>query len=459
MLQLRVIFAVSIAVNRCVLYPESLRIRKHMNRRTLFALLASLVLASSAMASGGGGGGVDPAAILKESLGKPVTQELINAVAGNSKGTIADFWLMVIFATVAIGFSFVCSIAEAVVLSVSPSYIASLKTSGKPSGERIRKVKENIDRTLAGILTLNTIAHTVGSGGAGAYAAKYYGQASVGIAMTVLTLLILFLSEIIPKTIGATYWRALAPMTAWFVQGLTWCLYPLIWVSEILTKMLTGGKRLHGMTREEFTALADIGAEGGQLDIKESRIVKNLMKFPELCAKDIMTPRTVVFTLQQDQSVAEVMEKVRETSFSRIPIFGEYKDEVMGYVLKNDVLLKERTKDGSAYLRDLKKDIRAVNQDTPLSDVLEELLDNRAHIMIVVDMHGGLQGIVTLEDVVETLIGIEIVDEVDQIDDMRILARQKWEERMQKVGIDVREPKAEEPAEEAEPQPSSDKAH
>ena len=414
-----------------------------MIRPTSLAVLAFL-LASNVVFASGGGGGINPTDYLKDKVGETITPELIdgftNFIGGAGEKNPADFTLMVIFATVAIGFSFLCSIAEAVVLSVSPSYIASLKNSGKPSGERIRKVKENIDRTLAGILTLNTIAHTVGSGGAGAYAAKYFGQASVGIAMTVLTLLILFLSEIIPKTIGATYWRSLAPMTAWFVQALTITLYPLIWISEMLTKLLTGGKRLHGMTREEFTALADIGAEGGQLDIKESRIVKNLMRFPELCAKDIMTPRTVVFTLQQDKTVAEVIEHVRETSFSRIPIFGEYKDEVTGYVLKNDVLLRERTKDGSAYLRDFKKEIRAVNQFTKLSDVLEELLDHRAHIMIVVDIHGGLQGIVTLEDVVETLIGIEIVDEVDQIDDMRKLARQKWEERMEKVGIDVREP-------------------
>ena len=261
----------------------------------------------------------------------------------------------------------------------------------------------------------------------------------MGIAMTILTLLILFLSEIIPKTIGATYWRALAPMTATFVNILTFTLYPLIWISEQLTKMLTGGKKLHGMTREEFTALADIGAEGGQLDIKESRIVKNLLKFPELDASDIMTPRTVVYTLQQDQTVAEVMDQIQTTSFSRIPVFGDDRDDISGFVLKTDVLLNERKNDGKARLRDLKREISAVEQDMSLSKVLEVLLDNRAHIMLVVDKYGGMQGIVTLEDVVETLIGIEIVDEVDKIDDMRKLARAKWEERMTKAGIDFRE--------------------
>ncbi len=404
-----------------------------------------MLLVGSVWASGGGSG-FDAAEYLKSNLGQPISQEMIDTVAaGGTAGTKdkADFALMVIYATVAIGFSFLCSIAEAVVLSVSPSYIANLGKQGKPSANKLKKVKDNIDRTLAGILTLNTIAHTVGSGGAGAYAAKYYGPASVGVAMTVLTLLILFLSEIIPKTIGATYWRALAPMTATFVNILTFALYPLIWVSEQLTKLLTGGKKLHGMTREEFTALADIGAEGGQLDITESSIVKNLLLFPELQAADIMTPRTVVYMLQQDQTVAEVMDQIQTTSFSRIPIFGENRDDVTGFVLKTDILLNERKNDGKARLRDLKREIPAVEQGTSLSKVLELLLDTRSHILLVVDAYGGMQGIVTLEDVVETLIGMEIVDEVDKIDDMRKLARSKWEERMKKAGIDFREQKTE----------------
>ncbi len=370
-----------------------------------------------------------------------ITEEfLVNAESASGRGSenSTDFVLMVVFATVAIGFSFLCSIAEAVVLSVTPSYIANLKNEGKPGADRLDKVKSNIDQTLAGILTLNTIAHTVGSGGAGAYAAKYYGQNSVGVAMAVLTLLILFLSEIVPKTIGANYWRILAPSIAVFVQMLTVVLYPLIWVSEQITKLLTGGKKFHVMTREEFTALADIGAAAGQLDLKESRIVKNLLRFPDLRAIDIMTPRTVVFALQQDQTVAESMDKIKVTSFSRIPIYGENRDDVTGFILKTDALLNERTSDGKSRLRDLKRELVAVEDTTTLSEVLEELLDNRTHLILVVDKYGGMQGIVTLEDVVETLFGIEILDEVDKTTDMRALARAKWEERMARVGIDVR---------------------
>ncbi len=347
--------------------------------------------------------------------------------------------MMIVYATVALGFSFLCSVAEAVVFSVSPSYIANLEREGKKSAKLLKKIKGDIDRSLAGILTLNTIAHTVGAGGAGAEAAAYFGDAWVGLSMAVLTLLILFLSEIIPKTLGALYWRQLAPMAGRFVQWLVWGLYPLIFISEQLTQLLTRGQSVHRFSRDEFAALADIGEESGQLDAKESRILKNLFRFPSLCAEDIMTPRTVVFTLQQDLTVHDVMRSDVEVGFSRIPIYAEHRDEVTGFVLKTDILLNEHRQGGKAKLHDLKREIRAVEERTPLSHVLEELLDNRAHILLVVDDYGGMEGIVTLEDAVETLIGFEIVDEADKIDDMRQLARRKWQERMEQLGIDVRQ--------------------
>jgi len=347
--------------------------------------------------------------------------------------------MMVIYATVAIGFSFLCSVAEAVVLSMSPSYIENLEKEGKKSATLLRKIKVDIDRSLAAILTLNTIAHTVGAGGAGAEAASAFGEKWVGLAMAVLTLLILFLSEIIPKTIGALYWRRLGPATGHFVQWLIRVLFPLIYISEKLTKLLTHGKSAHRFSREEFSALAEIGEEAGELDPKESRILKNLFRFPSLVAEHIMTPRTVTFTLQQDQTVDELLRNQTELGFSRIPIYGQNRDEITGFVLKADILLNEHRREGRAKLRDLKRPLRAVNESTPLTHVLEEMLDNRVHILLVVDDYGGTEGIVTLEDLVETLIGIEIVDEADKIDDMRLLARQKWEERMERIGIDVRE--------------------
>ena len=343
---------------------------------------------------------------------------------------------MVLYACLALIFSFLCSVAEAVLLSVSPSYIVHLEQQGKKSATRLKKVKTDIDRSLAAILTLNTIAHTVGAGGAGAEAAAYFGDRYVGIAMAVLTLLILFLSEIVPKTLGAVFWRSLAGPTAWFIQVLIWALYPFIWVSERLTRLITGGKQVHVFSREEFAAMAEIGAQSGHLDDSESRILKNLFRFPELRVEDIMTPRTVVFAMQQDLTVSEALEKHPEIPFSRIPVFGETRDEITGFVLKTDLLIAQLEGHGDQPLRELKRELGFVIKTSSVETVADELLGKRAHLLAVFGEHGGLAGVVSLEDVVETLIGIEIVDEADKIDDMRLLAREKWEERMQRLGLD-----------------------
>ena len=384
----------------------------------LFAVLLVAVFATSVFAVGGA------------------------APTGNSEGTYenSDLVLCIVYATVALLFSSLCSVAEAVLLSISPSYVANLEKEGGKSAADIKGVKKNVDRSLAAILTLNTIAHTIGSGGAGAYAAKYWGDKYVGVAMIVLTLLILFVSEIIPKTIGAVYWRGLAPLTAKFIQFLNFVLYPFIFISELITKWLTGGHSHHAFSRDEFTAMADIGAEGGHLDEKESRILKNLFRFPDLCAEDIMTPSTVVFALQEDLTAHEVLEQHEKIFFSRIPIYGENRDSVTGFVLKSELLLDDIRNEGTTKLRDFRKrELRGVLDSTRLSTVLEKLLDNREHILLVVDKYGGMEGVVTLEDVVETLIGIEIVDEADNDVDMRKVARDKWSGRMAKLGIDVGE--------------------
>lgn len=364
---------------------------------------------------------------------------LVGSQGDGSEGSyeLNDLLLCVGYASVALLFSSLCSVAEAVLLSISPSYVANLEKEGTKSAARIKNVKQNVDRSLAAVLTLNTIAHTIGSGGAGAFAAKYWGDNAVGVAMIVLTLLILFVSEIIPKTIGAVYWRSLAPPTALFIQFLNFVLYPFIFVSELLTRWLTGGQSHYTFSRDEFTALADIGAEGGHLDEKESRILQNLFRFPELCAEDIMTPSTVVFALQEDMTAHQVLQAHEEIFFSRIPIFGETRDNITGFVLKSDLLLDEIRNEGKTKLRDFeKREMRAILDDTRLSNALEKLLDNQEHILLVVDKYGGMEGVLTLEDVVETLIGIEIVDEADNDVDMRKVAREKWGTRMKKLGKD-----------------------
>jgi len=363
----------------------------------------------------------------------------MTAAADDGGSPSRHFTLMIVYAAMALVFSFLCSVAEAVVLSVSPSYIANLRSKGrKRRAAALASVKNNIDQSLAAILTLNTIAHTVGAGGAGAEAAAYFGEESVGISMAVLTLLILFLSEIIPKTIGALYWRQLAPMTARFVQMLSWVLFPLIYISEKLTKLITGGESMHMISREELAAMAEVGAAAGQLDDYESRILKNVFKLPGLRVADVMTPRTVVFALQQDLTVSETLSEHPEIHFSRIPVYAANHDEVTGFVLKTDLLLNQYSNEGRAKLRDLKRELRSVPTTTSLSRVLEDLLETRAHILLVVDEYGGMDGVVTLEDVVETLIGFEIVDEADQTDDMRRLARQRWQQRREKFDAATR---------------------
>ena len=440
-----------------------------MNRIPVLLCLSVFFLAlggNSALASGGGSPAVSPAvkAMLEtydtdgngqingaefsampetfRSLDQNDDQILSIDELGSGGGSYdpTDLFLCVMFALIALLFSSLCSVAEAVLLSISPSYVANLEKAGSSSAAKVKSVKANVDRSLAAILTLNTIAHTIGSGGAGAYAAKYWGDGAVGIAMIVLTLLILFVSEIIPKTIGALYWRGLAPISASFIKFLNFVLYPFIFVSELITKWLAGGHSHHGFNREEFTALAGIGAEGGHLDEKESQILQNLFRFPDLSVEDIMTPSTVVFALQEDMTAREVLQQHEKIHFSRIPIYSGNRNNITGFVLKSELLMDDIRNDGKTKLKDFtKREMRPVLEETRLSTVLEKLLDNREHILLVVDQHGGLEGVVTLEDVVETLVGIEIVDEVDRHVDMRKVARDKWGQRMKARGIDVGE--------------------
>ena len=384
-----------------------------MSRKPLlFAGLAALAIVAAASAAG------------------------LPSTAASGEGAPRHLVLMIVYAGVALLFSFLCSVAEAVVLSVTPPFIARLKQRGDPMAQHVRHVKRNIDRSLAAILTLNTIAHTVGAGGAGAEAAAYFGERWVGLSMAVLTLLILFLSEIVPKTLGAVHWRRLAGLAARFVRLLVVVLYPLIWVSEQITKLITGGKPAHPFNLEEFAALADVGVEAGHIEAGESRIVKNVFRFRELHVEAIMTPRTVVFALSREMTVDEALAEHPTPPFSRIPIYGDNRDDIHAFVLKTELLSAKLAGRGEAKLRDIGRPLEAVSEKTTLEVVLERLLDSRLHLLLVIDEFGGLAGLVTLEDVVETLLGLEIVDEGDQTADLRKLARQRWEERRRRLEPD-----------------------
>ncbi len=353
--------------------------------------------------------------------------------------------LLIVYVLIALVFSFLCSIAEAVLLSTSPSYIVHLEKQGRPAGKLLRRLKEDVDRPLAAILSLNTIAHTVGAVGAGAQASAVFGSAYIGIASAILTLLILVLSEIIPKTLGASHWRALAPWVGRFVWALVWGLYPLVLLSEQLTKLFSGRRQRKVFKREEFAALADLGVREGALEAKESRILKNLFRFRSLKIRDIMTPRTVVFALHEELTIREFLEGYPQAHFSRIPVYGKDRDDMKGFVLKDELVLAHARNQLDARLHEFKRPLDPLPGTVDLSEFLEYLLDQRKHIVLVVDEYGGVEGIATLEDVVETLLGLEIVDESDKAVDMQALARAQWEKRAKRLQLIPEEPEKQDP--------------
>lgn len=350
----------------------------------------------------------------------------------------SDVFLLLAYVLLALLFSFLCSVAEASLLSITPSFIASLKESNPKRAEQIRQLKEEkIDQSLAAILTVNTIAHTVGAIGAGSKATTVFGDVWFGVFSAVMTLLILFLSEIVPKTLGAVYWRQLIGLTAIYVSFLIRIMYPLIVVSEKLTKWISGGKVQNDFSREEFVAMAGVGQEQGHINERESKIIRNLFLFKSVQASAIMTPRIVMSALPKALTVAQALGQRDQMPFSRMPIYENSMDRIVGFVLREDLLVAQNQGHGEAPITDYKRDITSVLDTTPLSKLLETLLEHRQHIAVVVGEYGETKGLVTLEDVVETLLGIEILDEGDKVEDMQQLARQLWAKRAERMGIRV----------------------
>ncbi len=344
--------------------------------------------------------------------------------------------LLITFVLVALVFSFLCSIAEAVILSVTPAYIAVLEKEDKPAGTLLKELKTDINKPLAAILTLNTIAITIGAAVAGAQAVIVFGNAYLGVASAVLTLLILVLSEIIPKTLGTHYWRQLAPGTAYSLRVLIWLLYPFVVLSEKLTGGMIGSTALNGFSRSEYAAMADISAEEGVLAERESEILKNLLRLRKTPVQDVMTPRTVLFSLPETTTVETFTRDHEHIPFSRIPIYPEDPDQVNAFVLRSDLLLAQARGKFSDMLKNYRRDILVLPEGASLAGAFNQVMQAEAHIALVVDEYGDLQGILTLEDIVETLLGVEIVDEGDETVDMQELARRKWKHRLKNIGMD-----------------------
>lgn len=362
--------------------------------------------------------------------------------------------LLIIYATISIFFSFLCSILEAVLLSITPTFINVKIAEEKEYAYILKRIKKDVDQPLIAILTLNTVAHTVGAILVGVQAKKIYAEVYgiqttsflgftvtedflVAIISTIMTILILVVSEIIPKTIGATHWKKLASFTASVLSILIFVFRwtGILWVLQLFTKIF--GKGGHGsiLSREDFTAMTDIAQQEGVFQESESKVIKNLLSFKEVLVRDIMTPRTVLKTANELQTIQEFFNDNPTLRFSRIPIYEENADNITGYILKDHLLEAIIKGNGNKTLSEIKRNILVTNRDLPITSLFEQLIDQREHIALVVDEYGSVSGLVTQEDMIETLLGLEIMDESDNIEDLQLLARKSWERRAKRLGI------------------------
>lgn len=346
--------------------------------------------------------------------------------------------LLIFYAFISIFFSFLCSILEAAFLSFTPSYIRMKKREGKSYAKTIAQFKKDVDQPLIAILTINTIAHTVGAILVGVQAEKVFGGGTaVIIVSTIMTLAILIISEIIPKTIGATYWHYLGNFTAKTLQII---IYPLkysgiLWLMMLTTKLIGKSAHVNTMSREEFLAITDAAEQEGVFEASESSLIKNLMVFKTIKAKDIMTPFSVVVTEEESTTIKDFYNNHKHLQFSRIPVYDGKPHYITGFVLKDEVLEEMINEKGSEPIKILRRDINFTDIQTPIPKLFEILVKNRTHITAVVDEYGNMVGLVTMEDIIETLLGFEIMDEKDSIPDMQVLARQNWEKRAKRMGI------------------------
>jgi CBS domain containing-hemolysin-like protein len=345
--------------------------------------------------------------------------------------------LLLAFFFLSITVSFLCSLWEATLLSITPSYARLQMRGGSRTGRQLRHFKDNVDQPLAAILTLNTIAHTVGAIGVGAQAALIWSDAHPMITMvvvpTIMTLAILVLSEIIPKTLGAVHWQKLAPFTASSVALIIWLLYPLVWFSQSLTRFLKSDTRRSVFSHPEFLAMVEIGVEEGQVERRESEIIGNLLSLSDKPVRDVMTPRPVVTAAPEALTIAEFRERHPDLPYSRIPLHrDDNPDHVTGYVLKGKLLTLLLQGRADETVGSVRREILAVPETLPIREMFERFLQTREHIALVIDEFGGMAGIVTMEDVVETLLGAEIVDELDSAADLREVARRRWLRRVER---------------------------
>jgi CBS domain containing-hemolysin-like protein len=343
--------------------------------------------------------------------------------------------LLLTYLFVALITSFLCSIMEAVLLSTPMSYLKAKSEQGSRSAEALLKLRADIDKPLSAILSLNTVAHTVGAAGVGAQATIVFGEAYFGLVSAILTILILVFTEIIPKTIGANYSRELVSITAKTIRIMIIITYPLVLISAFLTRLLSRKSVELTTSREEISALAKIGTEEGIFGDKENKIIQNLIKLKSIRVSDIMTPRVVVVIAKEEMTLQEFLKNKDFLHFSRIPIYKANRDNITGYIFRETVFEKLAEDQFELKLSDIKREIVTLTGSTTLFAAWEELLKNKEHIALVIDEYGGMDGIATLEDIIETLLGFEIVDEKDQVEDMQKYAMERWKSKQKKYQL------------------------
>ena len=339
--------------------------------------------------------------------------------------------LLIFYLLLAVLVSFFCSVAEAVLLSVRPSYIALMEAQGSGSGKKLKKLCNNLDRPLAAILTANTIAHTVGATGVGAQAAVVFGNQYIGLTSAILTFLILIFSEIIPKTIGAIYSKSLLTFAAFTIRILMIIAWPFVIFSEATSKLINkcdSGKELKA-SREELLAMAEISEDEGSIDEQEGDIIENLIKLDGMPVEDIMTPRSVIFALVESDTVGKVIDTHSPIAFSRIPVYEKDLDNITGIVNRYTLVNKQAEDQFDIKIKNLMSPIHSIVEKTSVSDVLDLFVKRREQMFMVTDDFGTTTGLITLEDAIETLLGVEIVDEHDHVIDMRKLASAKLQQQ------------------------------
>lgn len=334
---------------------------------------------------------------------------------------------------VSIALSALCSTLEATLLSTPLSYITGLEEQGVKGAARLKKLKQNPDRPISAILCLNTIANTVGASIVGSLVYEVYGDALVGIFSTIFTMMILIFSEIIPKTVGTSYWRTLALPASAIINGMIFVTFPLVWVLEHLTRLISSKSAQVSVSREDISAMVSVATEEEVIEKQEKKMIQNLLKLDEITAHEIMTPSTVVEMAEGKMNIRDFYSS-EELSHSRIPVYDEENsDYVIGYVLRQTVLEKMAEDKFDLTLREISRPVLSFPENEPVGNIWEKLLEKKEHISIIIDEYGTFRGIVTLEDVIETMLGQEIVDETDEVVDMQEYAKEQWEKAQKDI--------------------------